>query len=85
MKNEVREEAEEGEEAEASAEDSGIVFLQQVRLPVSLAVGEHSWHADLPEVLDALLQVVLQYLPLLLLVLLRLLLVPASRGAAPLL
>ena len=52
---------------------------------MSLAVGEHSRHADLPEVLDALLQVVLQHLPLFLLVLLRLLLVPAPRGAAPVL
>lgn len=55
---------------------SCVVLLEQVTLPVPLAVRKHFGQPDLLEVLDALLQILLQQLPLLLLLLL------ARRGSA---
>lgn len=49
---------------------SCVVLLEQVTLPVPLAVRKHFGQPDLLEVLDALLQILLQQLPLLLLLIL---------------
>lgn len=49
---------------------SCVVLLEQVTLPVPLAVWKHFGQPDLLEVLDALLQILLQQLPLLLLLIL---------------
>lgn len=57
----------------------GVVLLQQVALPVPLAIGEHFRQANPLEVLDALLQILLQHL------LLLLFLVQNGRGAPVLL
>ncbi len=42
-----------------------LVFLEQIALPVSLAVWEKIWDADFPEILDAFIQLFLHQLLLL--------------------